>query len=114
RGYPRRHAICARRGRGGTVTLTGAGGESGDARGVTARPEPGPGAPAAPEPGPGTLAAPEPGPTASAGPEPGAGSLAAPEPGPTAPAGPAAAPRPRLPRRAACAAGRGRRAAAAV
>ena len=43
------------------MTLTGAGGENGDARGVTARPEPEPGTFAAPGPSPAAAPEPEPG-----------------------------------------------------
>ena len=88
------------------MTLTGTGGESGDAKGVTARPERDPGTLAAPEPQPTGPAGPEAKPAAAepapAAPEPALTNPepepAAPEPEPTAPAGPPTTPaRVRLP-----------------
>ena len=86
------------------MTLTGTGGESGDAKGVTARsvhepaatpaPEPEPATTPAAGPEPATAAAPEPEPAAPAAPQP---KRAAREPGSAAPAGPATAARLRLP-----------------
>src|SRR5215510_6218667 len=83
-GYPRKHAGRAPAQAGGTVTLTGTGGESGDAKGVTARSVHEPAATPAPEPEPAAPAAPQP-------------KRAAREPGSAAPAGPATAARLRLP-----------------
>ena len=86
------------------MTLTGTGGESGDAKGVTARPERDPGTLAAPEPQPAGPAGPEPKPAAAepapATPEPALTAPepapepepAAPEPEPAAPPGPATTP----------------------
>ena len=95
------------------MTLTGTGGESGDAKGVTARPERDPGTLAGPEAQPAGPTGPEPEPTAPepvpAAPEPAltapgpalsapGSALSAPEPAPAAPAGPATTPaRLRLP-----------------